>query len=747
MLSTGKTRSGASSLAFRLTLLIVSVSMVWSNGLANDSLNVSLISTMYESSRFPELVASAVSGNYLYAMDQETGMTIFDISTPASPRPVGKYSIQGGAMGIQIVGQLCYLAGFGVESLIILDLTDPLHPEKVGSGWFGGYGRGVSINGDYCYITVSSEELKIIDIRDPSQLALVGSIALPGVPVGLVYDAGFCFITNRDGGRGQSRLYVVDVRDPAAPQLVGRSASSLAAIGIAKSGDNLFLGCGNNGLIVYNVRDPADPIYNGSAAVPMAKDVVIVGNICYVTSTDSGLYVLDIENFNSPRRIGYCQLPGLSVAVELSQGRAFIADAYGALRVVDVREPTRPASVGSYILPGPIIGVEYANGLCYVLSAGGFMTGTLRIVDVSDLRQPVELGYYELPLFDNWVDELTGLTYRAPYCYVSQLDYGVSIVDVSDPANPAFVGRIDTPGYARRVALSVNDANEITVVVPDYSRGIQICDVTNPRDPRILSELTFGTRALQADIAGDYCYVADQDSGVRIIDISDPRNPQLIATYEVQFGVYSVAIKDNYCYAGTGRGAMVVWDVSDPANPRVVARDYRAGTPRDFAFSGEFCYVASAGDGMLVYDVSNPDTIWRGGYYRDQGCAASAVAADAGIAFVAQGAHLAIYDCREALGIEEVSDPAPSHFILNPVYPNPFNGTSNISFTLPGDDVVTIGVYNLRGELTERVFHGRMTAGSHQLDWNAHTAPAGVYWVRMMTNSGFNASERVVLLK
>jgi hypothetical protein len=70
--------------------------------------------------------------------------------------------------------------------------------------------------------------------------------------------------------------------------------------------------------------------------------------------------------------------------------------------------------------------------------------------------------------------------------------------------------------------------------------------------------------------------------------------------------------------------------------------------------------------------------------------------------------------------------------------PNPFFGSSAVSFAMPRAGHVELGVYDVNGRLVRMLHRGTAAAGGHSLDWDGrdpqgHAAPAGVYFVRLET--------------
>ncbi|MFA6618411.1 MAG: T9SS type A sorting domain-containing protein [Candidatus Neomarinimicrobiota bacterium] len=95
---------------------------------------------------------------------------------------------------------------------------------------------------------------------------------------------------------------------------------------------------------------------------------------------------------------------------------------------------------------------------------------------------------------------------------------------------------------------------------------------------------------------------------------------------------------------------------------------------------------------------------------------------------------------------------SPDDYKLGKAYPNPFNPTTSISYTLPMAKEVSLKVYNVRGELVSvLVDNQRVEEGTHNVVWDATNmsgAPlaTGVY-VYTLTYGNFSKSEKMTLLK
>ncbi|MCK5077109.1 MAG: T9SS type A sorting domain-containing protein, partial [Calditrichia bacterium] len=79
-------------------------------------------------------------------------------------------------------------------------------------------------------------------------------------------------------------------------------------------------------------------------------------------------------------------------------------------------------------------------------------------------------------------------------------------------------------------------------------------------------------------------------------------------------------------------------------------------------------------------------------------------------------------------------------------YPNPFNPSTKIRYTLPKPEKVKIEVYNLFGQKIETLLNKPMPAGSHEVEFTANNLPSGLYFCRMSTGK-FKQVKKMILLR
>ncbi|HEY3296059.1 MAG TPA: T9SS type A sorting domain-containing protein [bacterium] len=109
------------------------------------------------------------------------------------------------------------------------------------------------------------------------------------------------------------------------------------------------------------------------------------------------------------------------------------------------------------------------------------------------------------------------------------------------------------------------------------------------------------------------------------------------------------------------------------------------------------------------------------------------------------------YLCYALPGDTDITDATssvilpPSSFSLS-CFPNPFNPTTTLSFTLPASSEVKLEVFDLLGRSVYQQNLGRMSAGEHQHRFDATALSSGIYFAKLHTATA-SQIRKLVLLK
>ena len=88
----------------------------------------------------------------------------------------------------------------------------------------------------------------------------------------------------------------------------------------------------------------------------------------------------------------------------------------------------------------------------------------------------------------------------------------------------------------------------------------------------------------------------------------------------------------------------------------------------------------------------------------------------------------------------------PQVFALSQNYPDPFNPTTTITYSLTSDERVSLAVYDILGSEVGVLVNGVQTAGNHQVMFSGSNLGSGIYFYKLET-SGRTIIKKMILLK
>ena len=257
------------------------------------------------------------------------------------------------------------------------------------------------------------------------------------------------------------------------------------------------------------------------------------------------------------------------------------------LEIVDVSDPANPVHKGSIQDGGGVApflnspqGVFVSGNYAYVASSG---SNALEIVDVSDPANPVHKGSIQ---DGGGVTPFLSSPYNVfvsgNYAYVaSSGSNALEIVDVSDPANPVHKGSLEDGGGNLTPCLGIPHgvfvSGNYTFVASSGDDALEIVDVSDPATPFHIIRVDDGSGAApylngsqSVYIYGNYAYVVSLSSNaLEIVDVTNPAIPVHKGSILDGGGVvpymnipHSVFISENFAYsASSGSNALEIIDI------------------------------------------------------------------------------------------------------------------------------------------------------------------------------------------
>ena len=94
----------------------------------------------------------------------------------------------------------------------------------------------------------------------------------------------------------------------------------------------------------------------------------------------------------------------------------------------------------------------------------------------------------------------------------------------------------------------------------------------------------------------------------------------------------------------------------------------------------------------------------------------------------------------------ELPENLPTEFLLSNNYPNPFNPTTNINYSIPVSGNISLKVYNILGQEIATLFEGYKQPGNYEVTFNGAGLASGVYFYQLKTEN-FVKIKKLMLLK
>ena len=236
---------------------------------------------------------------------------------------------------------------------------------------------------------------------------------------------------------------------------------------------------------------------------------------------------------------------------------------------------------------GAASSVQVAGSYAYV----GLVHTGLSIFDISNPANPRRVADYRIP------SDYMKVHVRGSYAYLALGHGGLTILDVREPAQPVLVTNTgwELPAFSIQFA----DSGSLAWIASDpFLRAV---DLSNPKQivPIGSVHLAYCTGVKVVDTKA---YAIGGFSGFNVVDVTDPANPiRLVAEDTVM--AHGVAASGSRVYIADDQG-LLIYDVSIPNRPTLLG--VHPGKTYDVQLVGPLAYLATYPEGLQIVDVSNP---------------------------------------------------------------------------------------------------------------------------------------------
>lgn len=384
---------------------------------------------------------------------------------------------------------------------------------------------------------------------------------------------------------------------------------------VALDGTRLFAGAGPV-LYALDVSDPLRPRLLGSlGGFDNLRQIRVRGDFAYVVSRETGLRIVDVSDPANMRLCSRYDAVEMATGIEVVGDVAFVSERIYGIEAVDVRDPENPAHI-ALRKTFESQSCRYRDGFLY---SGEWGCGELTVFDARDLRDWRIVGKAELGGHGDGL-ELDG---NLLYCSTGHHSLhrgvegdeargrgrGLDIFDISDPAHPRHVSRVDFPRFL---------PHEDDYWTPRVANGWAFCcdshnglfavDVRDAGQPVVSDRLcipdpgrNWPSGAISSLEVGEGClYMTSRPGGLFVIPVKGV-HPQPRPTGPTPIGA---EYREKYKELTVGCSQFEAGGLSDSQTLRLsdffVYRPEAAGQARSEAVRGDVAYVAFGDAGLHV---------------------------------------------------------------------------------------------------------------------------------------------------
>lgn len=104
------------------------------------------------------------------------------------------------------------------------------------------------------------------------------------------------------------------------------------------------------------------------------------------------------------------------------------------------------------------------------------------------------------------------------------------------------------------------------------------------------------------------------------------------------------------------------------------------------------------------------------------------------------------------VGLQKEESGLPTAFNLNQNFPNPFNPTTSISFSVAKASTMRLEIFNAAGELVNILVNQELAPGNYKYEWDSRSlygfqVPSGIYFYRLISDNNTLATKKMILMK
>jgi choice-of-anchor B domain-containing protein len=430
-------------------------------------------------------------------------------------------------------------------------------------------------------------------------------------------------------------------------------------------------------------------------------------------------------------------------------------------------------NLDTYSAYSALWGYTAPNGREYAILGTQVGTSFIDITDSANIREVdsvkgLNSGWREMKTYSHYA-----------YIVSEATNSGLQIVDLQYlPDSVRLVKTWSYAGYTKTHSISqsghylyLNGGNSAT------NGGVTVLDVSDPENPVKMGQ--WGTLYVHdCRILNDTIWASNIYTGqTSIINATNKSSLEFIRTWrsyptsEVSSHNSAFSANRKYLYTtneiSSPNGKLNVWNVEDINNITFIGEWQPTGITTAIVHNietyGDFAVIAHYRAGIRILNISNPEVPVEVAWYDTYPSSNSASYSGCWGVYKFPSGKIIGSDMSSGLFVIKTNFPltgvagntintVPDNYSLSQNFPNPFNPSTTIKFSLKENSLVKLNVYDLQGREVANVINDRRDGGNYEITFDANNfnLSSGTYFYNIQvqgSTSDFTETKKMFLIK
>ena len=321
-----------------------------------------------------------------------------------------------------------------------------------------------------------------------------------------------------------------------------------------------------NGYVIYGIgiekTQFEEKIFLELARVSTGGDaytVKVEKQYCYISCGYGGFRIFDISNLSSPYQVAHIPQSANGYAHQfiLHDNIVFIGNGYGGIWIINCTNPEDPSIITEYDHDYSW-DIQLTQDIIYAGNGHIQPQESVTVTNISDITTPVHVNTI---LTD---DDITDLSLVNQQLYAASSTKGLLIFDITNSTDPLYLGNYLDPQIPDIYLVSFDIVEKYAYAVY-YQYGLKILNVSDPTNITVVAELiNENNEYYSIHVINNVAYISDISNGIQLINVSSVANPQEIIQYTYEnCGTNDIFKRDEILFVADRNIGLLIFNTTE----------------------------------------------------------------------------------------------------------------------------------------------------------------------------------------